>query len=144
MIKLPNSYKEPQKLPFSDRSALWNKYIPDSEYKRQTKALWYYIQCDRQKLKIEAKYMLKIKKYKENPDICINKVTKHKYNIPTGFTIIKTFRGVEHKVIKNDDDTFTYLDKKYKTLSAIAKDITGSKVSGPDFFGLNQNVNNDN
>jgi hypothetical protein len=120
----------------ADQSALWAKYV-DFPYKRQYKALWYYIQCDNMRLKIEPKYLVKIKKYAQNPEECFDKVHKVKYNLTAGSEIVKIFRGIDFKVTVADENEFIFRNKYYKTLSAVAKEICGLKVSGPDFFGLN-------
>lgn len=133
-ITLPQSFDELKALSFAKRGQLWAKYCPHP-FKRQNFALWYYIQCDRQKLRIEPKYMVKIHKYMKNPDVCLDKVHKHRYNLSIGTTITKIFHGIKHEVIVTNDG-FSYNDKTYRTLSAVAQDITGIKVSGPDFFGL--------
>ncbi|MBO5662843.1 MAG: DUF2924 domain-containing protein, partial [Alphaproteobacteria bacterium] len=113
-------------------------------FKRQNRSLWYYIQCDRLGLRIDKKYLVKIKRYKDNPSECVTHAARTKYNLTPGAIIRKEFRGIMHEVIVNDDNTFTYNGEKYRTLSAIAKDISGIKISGPDFFGLSQRKCHDN
>jgi hypothetical protein len=44
-------------------------------------------------------------------------------------------RGVEHCVTVRADD-FEYLGRPYKSLSSIAREITGTKWNGLVFFGL--------
>lgn len=72
------------------------------------------------------------------------RAARTKYNLTPGAIIRKEFRGIVHEIIVNDDNTFTYNCEKYRTLSAIAKDISGIKISGPDFFGLSQRKSHDN
>lgn len=57
---------------------------------------------------------------------------------PVGTRIVKTYQNVEYcvKVLK---DGFDFEDKKYKSLSAIALKITGSRISGNFFFGITPN-----
>ena len=64
-------------------------------------------------------------------------VYKTKYNLHVGTEIIKTFRNRQYKVLVADANDFIYDGKHYKSLSAVAKEICGIKVSGYDFFGLN-------
>ncbi|MFQ6704035.1 MAG: DUF2924 domain-containing protein [Alphaproteobacteria bacterium] len=137
---LPQSLADLKRLPFAERGRLWAKYCP-YPFKRQNFALWYYIQCDRLKLRIEPKYMVKIRKYMNNPDACLDKVHKNRYNLAIGTTITKVFRGIKHNVVVTDDG-FAYNDKIYRTLSAVAMDITGIKISGPDFFGIAKRTKN--
>ncbi len=50
-------------------------------------------------------------------------------------TIERTFKGKKH-VVTVTADGFTYRGSTYRSLTAIAKKITGYKsVSGPRFFG---------
>lgn len=65
--------------------------------------------------------------------------TKHKPLPPPGTRIIREYHGVEHTV-KIWADGFEYNGLKYKTLSSIATKITGHKVSGTYFFGLDKGV----
>lgn len=136
-VQLPETKQDLESLNLGQKAALWARYSP-YPFKRQIRSLWYYIQCERLHLQIEPKYLSKIKKYKDNPAECISRVYQRKYSIAPGTIITRTFRGIEHKILVNDDRTFTYKDQKFKSLSAIAKEIAGIKISGPDFFGLNK------
>ena len=141
-IGLPTTLDALRAMPFADRATLLAKYSPHP-FKRQMLALWYYIQCDPFGLRIDKKHLVKIKRYKDNPSECVTRAARTKYNLTPGAIIRKEFRGIMHEVIVNDDNTFTYNGEKYRTLSAIAKDISGIKISGPDFFGLSQRKSND-
>ncbi len=52
-----------------------------------------------------------------------------------GTRLIREYQGVEHCVTVRDND-FEYQGRPYKSLSAIARAITGTPWSGPVFFGL--------
>ncbi|MBC8270023.1 MAG: DUF2924 domain-containing protein [Rhodospirillaceae bacterium] len=52
-----------------------------------------------------------------------------------GTRLIREWKGVEHQVTVLDDG-FEYQGCKYKSLSVIARTITGTRWSGPVFFGL--------
>ena len=52
-----------------------------------------------------------------------------------GTRLIREYQGVEHCVTVRDDD-FEYQGRPYKSLSVIARAITGTPWSGPVFFGL--------
>jgi Protein of unknown function (DUF2924) len=49
--------------------------------------------------------------------------------------LVREWNGVTH-VVDRMEGGFTYRGKTYRSLSAIAKEITGAKWSGPRFFGL--------
>lgn len=52
-----------------------------------------------------------------------------------GTRLIREWQGVEHQVTVRADD-FEYQGRPYKSLSAIARAITGSRWNGWVFFGL--------
>ena len=49
---------------------------------------------------------------------------------------MRDWHGVGHTVTVLDDG-FDYDDRRWTSLTAIARSITGAKWSGPRFFGLN-------
>lgn len=53
-----------------------------------------------------------------------------------GTILVKTFNGVEHRVRIKSQTQIEYNGKIYKTLSAVARQITGRHCSGYSFFGL--------
>jgi len=55
--------------------------------------------------------------------------------LSTGTRLIRDWHGVGHSVTVHDDG-FEYEGKQWKSLTAIARHITGTKWSGPRFFGL--------
>lgn len=52
-----------------------------------------------------------------------------------GSRLIRVWQDETHQVTVLEDG-FLYRDRKWKSLSAIARDITGMAWSGPVFFGL--------
>ena len=52
-----------------------------------------------------------------------------------GTRLIREWQGVEHTVTVRDHD-FDYQGRPYKSLSAVARAITGTRWNGPLFFGL--------
>lgn len=62
--------------------------------------------------------------------------TNRDYRLPIpGTTIEKKYKDQSHTIIVLKDG-FEYEQKRYKSLSAIAKKITGSHWNGYGFFGL--------
>jgi len=55
--------------------------------------------------------------------------------LKTGTTLVRQWRGHTHAVLVRDDG-FEYEGQPYRSLSVIAKRITGAQWSGPRFFGL--------
>ena len=52
-----------------------------------------------------------------------------------GTRLIREYQGIEHCVTVRDDD-FEYQGRPFKSLSAIARDITGTRWNGLLFFGI--------
>jgi Protein of unknown function (DUF2924) len=57
--------------------------------------------------------------------------------LKTGATLVRQWRGHAHSVLVCDDG-FEYDGERYRSLSVIAKRITGAHWSGPRFFCLNK------
>lgn len=55
----------------------------------------------------------------------------------TGTVLLREWRGAEHQVVVREDDV-VFQDKTYQLLSAVARQITGARWSGPRFLGLTQ------
>lgn len=54
-----------------------------------------------------------------------------------GSRLIREWHGKLHEVSVHGDG-FVYQEREYRSLSAIARDITGTRWSGPAFFGLKE------
>lgn len=57
--------------------------------------------------------------------------------LPSGTIITREWRGERH-VIQVNDGSFEHRGITYRSLSEIARAITGAKWSGPRFFGLTE------
>jgi len=55
--------------------------------------------------------------------------------LEAGTVLIRKWRNVEHRVLVLDD-AFEHQSQRYKTLSEVARAITGTRWSGPRFFGI--------
>jgi Protein of unknown function (DUF2924) len=56
-------------------------------------------------------------------------------NLKPGTVLFREWHGTQHQVIVRDDG-IVFRGKPYKSLSQVAYRITGTKWSGPRFFGL--------
>jgi len=74
-----------------------------------------------------------------NRNLCPNRPNKKNvrdYRLPIpGTTIHKEHKNQTHVILVLKDN-FEYKQRRYKSLSAIAKKITGSHWNGYGFFGL--------
>ena len=55
--------------------------------------------------------------------------------LKSGARLVRTWHGEAHHVLIRDDG-YVYQDRRYRSLSEIARVITGTSWSGPRFFGL--------
>jgi hypothetical protein len=53
-----------------------------------------------------------------------------------GTVLTREYRGIEHHVAVAPDGQYEYQGRRYPSLSMIAREITGTRWSGPLFFGL--------
>jgi hypothetical protein len=53
-----------------------------------------------------------------------------------GTVMVREYNGLTYRVTVLDDGRFELEGRPYKSLSAVARAITGSSYSGPVFFGL--------
>lgn len=63
------------------------------------------------------------------------KPKKHKFELRPGARLVREWHGVQERVDVVEEG-FIWRDQTFKSLSAVAKEITGSHWSGPRFFGL--------
>ena len=75
-----------------------------------------------------------IKNYKSNKTAKLEKLNQFKTTIGTKF--IREYKGEKYEVVATKEG-FEFQNKKYKTLSAIANEITGKHWNGKKFFGVN-------
>ena len=63
--------------------------------------------------------------------------TRLRPQLPSGTRLIREWQGRRHEVVVLEDG-FSWQGTYYRSLSAIARAITGTAWSGPLFFGLKQ------
>ncbi len=65
-----------------------------------------------------------------------NQKRRSESRIAPGTMLVREFNGIDHRVTVLDDGRFEYQGHPYKSLTAVARAITGTSYSGPVFFGL--------
>lgn len=53
-----------------------------------------------------------------------------------GTVLTREYQGVEHRITVTLDGQYDFEGRLYPSLSMIAREITGTRWSGPLFFGL--------
>ena len=64
------------------------------------------------------------------------KVKPAPLRIKAGATLMRDWGGKSWRVEVNADASFTWDGRRWRSLSAIAREITGTSRNGPAFFGL--------
>ena len=62
-------------------------------------------------------------------------VASPRTRLRTGTQLARDWHGRSHHVLVLEDG-YSYQDRHYRSLTAIAREITGARWSGPRFFGL--------
>jgi hypothetical protein len=75
----------------------------------------------------------RVKQLIENADVKKPRVNSER--LTAGTVLVREWRGVEHRITVLHDG-YDYMGRRYKSLSAIARAITGTNWNGPAFFGL--------
>lgn len=57
-------------------------------------------------------------------------------HLAPGTLLLREFNDIEYRVKVNSDGHYDWNGQTFKTLSAVARAITGTPWSGPKFFGL--------
>lgn len=68
--------------------------------------------------------------------------TTQTQSLAPGMRLMREWNGAMHVVTINDAGVICWNDQEWKSLSAVARAITGTRWSGPAFFGLKQKVQN--
>jgi hypothetical protein len=56
--------------------------------------------------------------------------------LKSGTKLLREWQGKVHEVLALDDGQFAYAGKTYRSLTIVARQVTGVHQSGPRFFGL--------
>lgn len=125
------------KLGMNDLWSLWDKYFQRRPphhnrayvegriaYKIQEEALGVKLAVHKQMARIgEAQSNIKTQRGVE-------------VQVAPGTVLVREFDSREHRVTAHADGTFEYEGRRFKSLSAVARHITGTQWSGPLFFGI--------
>ncbi len=65
------------------------------------------------------------------------KISETSRYLKSGTVVVREYRGVRHTVTIVDGG-YVWNDKRFASLSTIAKEITGTSWNGPRFFGLRE------
>ena len=57
-----------------------------------------------------------------------------------GMRLVREWNGRTHIVLVGDDDVIRWNEREWRSLSEVARAITGTRWSGPAFFGLKRRI----
>jgi len=57
-----------------------------------------------------------------------------------GMRLVRTWNGAAHVVVVGEDQVIRWNAREWRSLSEVARAITGTRWSGPAFFGLKKKV----
>jgi hypothetical protein len=63
------------------------------------------------------------------------RLSSEKLTLKPGVKLLREWQGKAHEVLALEDGRFAYAGKTWRSLSEIAREITGVRWSGPRFFG---------
>lgn len=69
-----------------------------------------------------------------------NQKADREVRLMPGTSLIREYQGKEHQVMATADGQYEYEGRSYRSLSRIAREITGTAWSGPVFFGIKTGV----
>ena len=76
-----------------------------------------------------------LRKLAEHPTAEKPRVKREATNLQVGTRLLRDWHGEQHEIVV-ERDGFNYKGKTYRSLSAVARAITGSHRGGRRFFGL--------
>ena len=125
-------------LPMSELKHLWHTYVgqPPTTHVRTflERRLAYHIQVDaleRHAPEQALAHQQRIHALRETP-----LENQQAPTLTPGTLLTRRYQGHEHHVTVTHDGQFEWNGQLFTSLSAIARDITGTRWSGPLFFGL--------
>lgn len=84
---------------------------------------------------LPAALLRRLKKIGETGEVP-NQRRRGEHQVAPGTVMVREYNGIVYRVRVLDDGRYELDGRAYKSLSAVARAITGSTYSGPVFFGL--------
>ena len=84
----------------------------------------------------QARLRLKALERRSAGQKCVSGTIPSSSRVKIGTRFVREWQGETHEVLAIEDGSFVYRGETYRSLSIIAREITGTHQSGPRFFGL--------
>ncbi len=131
IARLPN-------LPMEKLWALWDEFFerrPGHHQRTHVESRIAYKLQERAYGGLSAALRRRLEKIGETGEMP-NQKRRSENQVAPGTVLVREFNGIDHRVMVLDDGRFEYQGQPYKSLSGVARAITGTNHSGPVFFGL--------
>ena len=129
--------------PFEEIKSLWRQLFATSMPTHNRQYLERRIAHRLQELEYAQKQSAHLERNKARIDALLER-TKPKakagrgemVKLAPGTMLMREFGNAVHRVVAMPDGQFEYQGRSYRSLTAISNEITGTRWSGPAFFGL--------
>lgn len=125
-------------LPMENLWALWDEYFerrPGHHHRTYLESRIAYKLQERALGGLPSTLRRKLEKIGETGEVP-NQKRRNENQVAPGTVMVREYNGLIYRVTVLDDGRFELDGRPYKSLSAVARAITGSSYSGPVFFGL--------
>lgn len=126
------------RLPMENLWALWDEYFerrPGHHHRTYLESRIAYKLQERALGGLPSTLRRKLEKIGETGEVP-NQKRRNENQVAPGTVMVREYNGLIYRVTVLDDGRFELDGRPYKSLSAVARAITGSSYSGPVFFGL--------
>jgi hypothetical protein len=125
-------------LPMENLWALWDEFFdrrPGHHHRTYLESRLAYKLQERAHGGLPAALRRRLEKIGETGEVP-NQKRRSENQVAPGTVMVREFNGINHRVMVLDDGRFEYQGRPYKSLTGVARAITGTTHSGPVFFGL--------
>ncbi len=125
-------------LPMENLWALWDEFFdrrPGHHHRTYLENRIAYKLQERACGGLSATLRRKLERIGETGEVPNHK-RRNEHQVAPGTVMVREFNGLTYRVTALDDGRFELDGRPYKSLSAVARAITGTSYSGPVFFGL--------
>lgn len=129
-------------LPFEEIKTLWQRLFGKPNPTNNRPYLERRIAYRLQEVEFAGEYLELLTRNRERIDALVEqqgrkcRVRGETVKLVPGTVLTREFLDVEYRVTALPDGQYEFKGKPYRSLTAIANEITGTRWSGPAFFGL--------
>lgn len=128
-------------LPFDEIKTLWQRLFGKPNPTNNRSYLERRIAYRLQEVEFAGEHPELLARNRERIDALVERQDRRRgrgetVKLVPGTVLTREFLGVEYRVTTLPDGQYEFKGKPYRSLTAIANEITGTRWSGPAFFGL--------